>query len=125
VNIYTATKWERREAQSVINNHIEWLGHRITHDWTTWEEQEPSAGRRKDAAMLDLAGVMQADLLIYWDHPKANGARWECGMAVAKGIPVWIADYQNVVIFDALPQVSYFDSYDEILRLLGEPNPLA
>lgn len=113
MNIYTATKWERREHQHVINRTIESLGHTITHDWTEWEEENPSPTRRRDAAMLDYAGVMSAELLIYWDHPQANGARWESGMAAARAIPIWIVEYQNKVIFDELPMVSIVTNWQE------------
>jgi nucleoside 2-deoxyribosyltransferase len=121
MNIYTATKWERRKDQYVRNRQIEAQGHTITHDWTVWEERNPSSdvpSRRHSAAMLDYAGVMQADLLIFWDHPQANGARWECGMAVTLGIPIWIVEYQNVVVFDALPQVSIVSDWEEALNAL-------
>lgn len=128
MNIYTATKWERRDLMHQWNRKIENLGHRITHDWTVWEEQNPSkdvASRRHAAAMLDFAGVMQADLLIFWDHEKANGARWEAGMAIGVGIPVWIVEYHNDVVFDGLPQVKIVSSWNVALSLLDERGTLA
>lgn len=126
MNIYTATKWERRQAQYKYNRKIEELGHRITHDWTTFEETMPdTAQRRVIAGLADYAGVMQADLLIYWDHPQANGARWETGMAAARGIPIWIVEYKNPVIFDVLPQVRIVSDWNVALSLLDSRGTVA
>lgn len=118
MNIYTATKWERRREMNSINARIRNLGHVVTHDWTIWEEENPSKDdecSRHAAAMLDYAGVLQSDLLVFWDHPQANGARWECGMAIGAGKPVWIVEYHNDVVFDGLPQVRTFASWREVL----------
>jgi nucleoside 2-deoxyribosyltransferase len=122
MNIYTATKWERRSEMNTINRTLESLGHRITHDWTVWEEENPSKdteSRRHAAAMLDFAGVMQSELVIFWDHPEANGARWEAGMAIGAGIPVWIVEYHNDVVFDGLPEVSIVESWPQAYMRLG------
>lgn len=124
MNIYTATKWERRREMSSINDIIRGLGHNITHDWTIWEEQNPSKDKesaRHSAAMMDFTGVMQAELLIFWDHPEANGARWECGMAAARGIPIWIVHYENDVVFDALPMVESIPTWEEAFQRLEAP----
>jgi nucleoside 2-deoxyribosyltransferase len=126
MNIYTATKWERRSEMNTINRTLESLGHRITHDWTVWEEENPSkdkASARHSAAMQDYAGVLQADLVIFWDHPEANGARWECGMAIGAGKPVWIVHYENDVVFDALPQVRIVPTWVDAYQLLGFVGP--
>jgi nucleoside 2-deoxyribosyltransferase len=123
MNIYTATKWERRAEMYKINVMIRNLGHTITHDWTVWDERNPSKdaeSRRHGAAMLDYAGVHAADLVIFWDHPEANGARWEAGMAIGMGKPVWIVEYKNIVVFDALPQVTTFVNWDQVLEALDE-----
>jgi hypothetical protein len=128
VNIYTATKWERRREMGTINHMIRELGHTITHDWTVWEERNPSKDPRDTrhaAAMLDYAGVMQADLVIFWDHPEANGARWEAGMAIGSGRPVWIVEYKNNVIFDVLPQVTTFVNWNQVLEALDPALALA
>jgi hypothetical protein len=133
VNIYTATKWERANELACYNDQIRDLGHTITHDWTTWETDEEQrrdptwweTNGRKAAGMLDYAGVMQCDLLIYWDHEKANGARWETGMAIGAGKQVWVVDYQFPVIFDVLPQVKLVWSWDEALMLLAGAVPAA
>jgi nucleoside 2-deoxyribosyltransferase len=127
VNIYTATKWERREQQNQYNREIERFGHRITHDWTVWEEQNPSkdaTSRRHAAAMMDYAGVMQCELLILWDHPDLKGACWEAGMAAARGVPIWIVDYKYPVVFDGLPMVRIVSSWNFALSLLAGPTPL-
>ena len=90
MNIYTATKFERGDILREYNQRIRELGHTITHDWTISEsstDAELNPQARHMACMADYAGVMQADLLIYWDHPKANGARWEAGMAAAERYP--------------------------------------
>lgn len=121
MNIYTATKWERRQEMRRHNNSIRTLGHTITHDWTVWEEQNPSKdveSRRHGAAMLDYAGVHACDLLIFWDHPEANGARWEAGGAAWLGKPVWIVEYQNIVVFDALPHVTTFVTWAQVFDAL-------
>lgn len=128
MNIYTATKWERRREMNVINHTIRELGHTITHDWTVWEEENPSKDRtaqRHSAAMLDYAGVHASDLVIFWDHPEANGARWEAGMAIGMGKPVWIVEYKNDVVFDALPQVKTFASWIQVFTLLEPATALA
>lgn len=128
MNIYTATKYERADELRVHNEHIRSLGHTITHDWTIYESSklaDESLDARHMAGMADFAGVMQADLLIYWDHPNANGARWEAGMAAARGIPIWLVEYTNLVIFDVLPQVEDVGTWHQVFfRLSQQPRTL-
>ena len=122
MNIYTATKYERADILREYNEQIRSLGHRITHDWTVYESSklaDESIDARHMAGMADFAGVMQADLLIYWDHPNANGARWEAGMAAARGIPIWLVEYANPVIFDVLPQVDILRDWEQVFRRLS------
>jgi hypothetical protein len=129
MNIYVAAKFELAEDLQPYIRAIRDLGHRITHDWTIWEktnnDDELGPTERHAAGMLDYAGVMQAELLIYWDRIRPLGAAWECGMAAARGIPIWIVEYTHPVIFDVLPMVRLFPDWHMPLNILDPIVPVA
>ena len=77
-------------------------GHTITFDWTTAEQF------CKEQAVLDKQGVMTADALVFIAEKDLRycGALVELGMAVARGIPIYvIGEAINGCIFITLPQV--------------------
>lgn len=132
MRVYTATKFENYGAVRWFNDEVRKIGHTVTWDWTRTDEFDAGAlvpgelpsEKRKAFAMLDYAGVMACELLILFDHPKLNGARWEAGMAVANGAEVWIVAYENFVIFDELPMVEIVESTAEVFRLLRDRAPV-
>jgi hypothetical protein len=132
VNIYTASKFERYAQVREYNRRLRNYGHTITWDWTTTDEFDddgrPKPGfsdlKRHEYAMLDYAGVHACDLLIFWDHKDANGARWEAGGALWTGKQVWIIDCVAPSIFIVLPQVRLLSGWSEALSLLNPINTL-
>ena len=127
MNIYTASKFENVATVRGFNKLVRASGHTVTWDWTdtrefaSGEASPITPEERRMYGMLDYAGVMSCDLLIFidLDTHTPNGGRWEAGIAIGAGKKVWIVNYTHKVIFDVLPQVLIIPSIDEALRLLA------
>ena len=77
-------------------------GHVITFNWTTAEQF------CVEQAVMDKQGVMTADALVFIAEKdyQFKGAYVELGMAVARGIPIYImGEAINACIFILLPEV--------------------
>lgn len=132
LNIYTASKFENAAFVRRFNQEVRDIGHTITWDWTATREFQDDGTvlaatpeQRVEYGMLDYAGVMSCDLLIFLDSEEfiPNGGRWEAGMAVGAGKEVWIVNYSHKVIFDVLPQVRLISDAETALCLLESADP--
>jgi nucleoside 2-deoxyribosyltransferase len=102
LRIYVATKWEESARARQVMVDLVFAGHTITYDWTQAEQFS------EDQAMKDKFGVMSADALVFIaEKDRAySGALVEFGIAVARGIPIYIlGPYIDQCIFTLLPQV--------------------
>lgn len=91
MQIYLAGAWVDRERLRSVMDQIEGMGHRITHDWSTYESQwmndvEPrNFQRQQDCALRDINGIISADLIIAVmdkdDYPY-RGTNTELGCAL-------------------------------------------
>src|SRR4051812_27671723 len=102
MKLYVAAKWEDRPRARVIMDRLIAAGHTITYDWTRAEQFSIAQ------ACHDKQGVMDADALVFIaEHDYAfKGAYVELGMAVARGIPIYIlGEAINACIFILLPEV--------------------
>src|ERR1700761_7494063 len=98
MNIYTASKFENAAVVREFNKQVRASGHPITWDWTITPEFNEAGlnapltpAQRTTYGMLDYAGVMSCDLLIFIDLEdyQPNGGRWEAGIALGAGKKVW------------------------------------
>ena len=102
MKIYVATKYEEAPRARQVMGLLIAHGHTITYNWT-WNEQSSS-----EQAHKDMQGVLDADalVLIIEKDLQYKGALVEVGIALGKGIPVYvIGSYFDNCIFSALPQV--------------------
>ena len=84
MNIYLAGKWTDKEKLKICMNNIENIGHKITHDWTTFEA-DPNNSKRS-MADHDIQGVITADAYISYmsDNEYAyRGTFTELGVALS------------------------------------------
>jgi len=86
LKIYIATKFENHPRAQEVAKNLEDAGHTITYKW--WVSDEPSA----EQAWLDYTGVIFADavVLIVEKNLPYSGALTEFGIALGRGIPVYI-----------------------------------
>lgn len=114
MNIYVAGRTLDIPKVRIIQGLVKSTGHEITYDWTQDVEQHGSGmpgspELRQGCAMRDMGGVYRSSLLIAVGHPSPlSGTLWECGMAAAWNIPIWLVDWQlctNHSIFEDLPHV--------------------
>ena len=84
---------------------LERAGHLITYDWTRAEQMSA------EQAQKDMDGVMTADALLFVCERNLPycGSCVEMGMALAKGIPVYMTGkaLDKRLIFTKLPGVRY------------------
>jgi nucleoside 2-deoxyribosyltransferase len=102
VKIYVATKWEEIPRAREVMGLLMREGHTITYDWTYCEQLS------REQAIADKQGVMDADVLVFIaeKHLAYNGALAEFGMALARGIPVYVLGPGiDSNIFMQLPEV--------------------
>ena len=108
MKIYVASKFENKDRVREVMNQLRMAGHEITHDWTR-EKPHPTPAQRTQYAEDDRQAVLRADAYvgIFEKDLKYSGALVELGIAVARGIPIYIlgsAIDRN--IFLMLPNVS-------------------
>ena|SRR5467141_3758616 len=104
MRVYVASKFENYSRVREVMFQLVEAGHTITYDWTQCDQFT------EDQASKDMAGVMTAHALVFIaekDLPY-RGAYVEFGMAIARGIPVYIMGrHIDQCIFTKLPQVQY------------------
>jgi nucleoside 2-deoxyribosyltransferase len=112
MKIYVATKWENKARAKDIMNQLENLGHSITYDWTT-QEQESSV-----QAANDIKGVQQADCVVglfEWDFVY-KGALIEVGAALGLEKPVFVLGDALITktLFFKHPLVKHITSIEQV-----------
>lgn len=114
MKFYVATKFENLEAARDTMIELVQHGHEITHDWTTYQQESPSA------AVDDINGVIDADALIVLmekDLPY-QGTLFEIGCALGQHIPVYVighAPMTQTLFIRFHPLVTNVDSLQEVL----------
>ncbi len=89
MKIYVASKYEERTQVRKLMDVLEAAGHTITYDWTSNEEDSASQ------AWHDAMGVITAEAFVFLaekDLPYC-GALVEMGIALGKGIPVYVVGH--------------------------------
>lgn len=105
-------------------------GHEITMDWTVMVEEWNRAENRDNpddtppevltqAAIGDMRGVQECELLALICHEKMMGALVEFGMASALLKPCWVINHEVVRfnIFWALPNVRFLAGWEAVQEL--------
>lgn len=126
MKVYCAGKYQERQAIRKIMDYIESLGHEITHDWTCHEAKIASEGEGegtvfvygewlykselREQSLDDENGVDDADCIVVYavNAHKYAGTCTEIGIAIGKGIPVYIIGENlghNIFIYHPLVQV--------------------
>lgn len=126
MKIYVAGKYCERYFVREIYKLLIDKGHEITVDWTNHDVYPNNSpvdilGTFADD---DLRGVLEADLFIgdVLNKHEYKGLWVEMGIALAKGIPVWlVGEYGNECIFANHHTVRKFKSVSEMLEALGNP----
>lgn len=136
--IYVAGKFEEVVAVRAAQQALIARGYDITHDWT----HESSAGLEGErletfltgCATDDYNGVADADAILVLNHDRAFGAMVEMGIALARGIPVFVVGYKirdniffhlgsdfGMYLFDTVEEaVEAIDQMRQVLTGLGD-----
>jgi nucleoside 2-deoxyribosyltransferase len=134
MKIYLAGKWsDKKENKDKMNLLID-DGHTITHDWTNNEITTRNHEELQKYAILDINGVMNADVLIaVMDDPEYayRGTFTEIGAALGNNKPVIIISkclnemdihhYASTNCFyhhSLIKYVSCFENVFELLKIL-------
>ncbi len=123
MKIYVAGKYQDRERVKIIHGYLREMGHEITVDWTDHEiyPNDAVAERLASFAIDDVWGVLEADVYIglMIEDFVYKGLWVEMGIALGKGIPVWlIGDAGDSCIFANHPLVRKFADTLEMIREL-------
>jgi nucleoside 2-deoxyribosyltransferase len=129
LKIYVAGKWQERILCRTIMSELEKAGHKITCDWTNHDYPDPTLPESEQRAflqrwaLLDIAGVQDADVLVFVAFNKNDyrGAFVELGAAIGLGKRVFvIGNAIDSCIFVAHPLVKKVVDFDELLERLYE-----
>jgi len=115
VKVYVAAKWEERECAAGVMARLVRAGHTITYDWTG------ANAFTAVQAIRDIDGVQEADaLVIIAERPLPYAGTYvEFGVAVARGIPVFLVGHgMDHCIFSLLPSVIQVESTRDVLDRL-------
>jgi len=116
MNIYVAGKWEETEAVRAVQELVRQAGHIVSYDWTRYLKDLPL----RLQAIADLEGVLQADAVIFLNHPRCAGAFTEIGIAIGQQIPVVVVkpELKDNIFFN-LDRVYSCQTASEAVQLLG------
>ena len=96
MKIYVAAKFEEKELVRGVHGRLAKMGHEVTHDWT-----KEDLGKRtgvsaysylREAAIHDVEGVRNAQLLFLINHPQGFGLMVELGVAIGFDIPTIVVN---------------------------------
>jgi nucleoside 2-deoxyribosyltransferase len=130
MRIYVAGRFKHyRKVREVIDR-LQSMGHEVTYDWTRTKEfnaagefcgREGADANSIEFAKNDVWGVLQAQALVLCaDDPEMAGAYIETGIAMGRGIPIYVIAYQRWTIFYELPQFRKFETYEDFFRVMEE-----
>lgn len=94
-------------------------GHEITARWIYGNEEDQE---REESAIMDYDDVKAADCIVKFAQPygslnKGGGRHTELGLALAWGKRCIVVDNKEQ-IFHWLPQIEYYASWPEVLKVL-------
>lgn len=116
MKFYIATSLSRMTAHQMVRDSLNKLGHELSYDWTLHGSVKSiSKERLKEVALLELAGVTEADFLIVL-LPGGFGTHLELGFALAKEKRVFVHS-EDSQIFELGPQTNAFYHHPDINRL--------
>jgi hypothetical protein len=122
VRIYVAGKWSEKELIRGYMSQLIKLGHKITHDWTSYESN--TANTKADMAFKDVQGVAFADVIVM-DDPKYayRGSFTELGAALGllKDVYIICPDKDSECrtnVFFHHPDITHAVSWEEFLDKL-------
>lgn len=93
MRVYLAAPWLDRGQMEPIATLLEDHGFELTHKWWNVEdlaESQRTAALLAEQAINDFVGVHHADFLLVINSSKSEGKAVEQGVALAKGIPIFI-----------------------------------
>lgn len=98
------------------------LGHEITYDWTRTEDPDLKRPYNEHLekvsffAEKDINGAKNAEIFIIIGDASGTGMYVELGVALASGAKVYaIGEYNDVTIFHFHPQVTRYNTFEEVL----------
>lgn len=93
MRVYLAAPWIIRDQMEPIAKQLEDHGFELTHKWWTVEdltESQRTSALLAEQATADFVGVHNADFILVINSSKSEGKAVEQGIALAKGIPIYI-----------------------------------
>ena len=124
MKIYLAGKWTDKETIRTHMDELEFNGHKITHDWTSYEADSNNA--KSDMAVKDVEGVKNADMvIILMTDPKYmyRGSFTELGVALGTGKAIYIicpdekAECRTNVFFHH-PSITHLESWNQLMNIV-------
>lgn len=127
---------ERNERAKPVIVALREMGFRITHDWTVAVDMHGANNEAKSltkeqlayCAYEDLVGVRMADILVLLAPQNFSTGAWvELGIALERGMEVFVSGSCDKCIFALLKDCRHFESDKELLsamrKLIERPVP--
>jgi hypothetical protein len=107
-----------RDAVVEVMSQVRAAGHTITHDWLLERATEDGPDGRQRAAIMDLEGVRQCDVLLLVYSETGKGIFTEFGAALAWNKHIIVVDATYDMIFFSHPNVRKAATVAEALKTL-------
>ncbi|ARF11974.1 nucleoside 2-deoxyribosyltransferase [Klosneuvirus KNV1] len=127
MKLYIAGKFSEKEQIKKYMEEAIKLGHTITHDWTSFENEGDDKERMKRSAEKDIIGVQNCDcvIAILTDPKYAYRGTWcEIGCSMGLGKKVIMVNpnkdaYCTTNCFYHHPNIVHVDNWDDALEKLN------
>lgn len=128
MKIYLAARYSRHPEMRERRDELAALGHSVTSRWVNGSHDSDEAsdvGTKIRFAQEDFDDCLEADWVISFTEPprvmnsSRGGRHVEHGLALASDTQRIIVIGHRENIFHWLPQVEFYDTWDECLRVLS------
>ena len=135
MRVYLAAPYSRKTEINQYAAELRAGGIEVTSSWLdephkpTTQMHELTHEEHQQYAVQDVKDVQAANILVFFTDPTKAiiraGRHVEFGIAVQRGIPIYVLGIEFENIFHHMPGVMHFDSWEKVRDLLiamAEPN---
>lgn len=128
MKLYLAAPYSQKDQMNIYAAELRAGGIEITSSWlneihaATVQMQDLSHEENRKYAVQDVKDVQEADILVFFTDPTKAivraGRHVEFGIAVQRGVPIYVVGEEMENIFHHLGLVTHFKKWDDVRFLL-------
>lgn len=120
--IYVAGPWAHKDACKHTVLQLRAAGLHVTSRWVFRPETEYECDPKlmESEALRDIEDIDDANVFFHLNLEKSEGKATELGIAVHKGLPIFVLGGKRNNVFLHLPWLHHVSSVEEFIRIMGE-----